>query len=311
MVQHGTQSRSDQGIIDAVQKLRDGVIGEVYMARGLCYKWRPTIGHTPNEAVPSGVHYDLWLGPAPEEPFTKNHFHYNWHWFWNYGSGDLGNQGIHQLDIARWGLGVKFPNRITAVGGKFMFKDDQETPNVLNCSFQYDMPDGSRKMLEFEVRGWITNHEAGIGEGRGSHGIPAAGLQAQTHKLGPASSPQNTIGDLFYGAKGYMAIDGSEGYKTWLGPNHEPGPQGSGGGDHFLNFVEAVRSRNKASLNAPVEEGYISATLIYLANASYRLGKTIEFDPDAVQVVNDDEATRLLRSADRGYRRPFFIPENV
>ena len=102
-----------------------------------------------------------------------------------------------------------------------------------------------------------------------------------------------------------------EGYKTWLGPGHEPGPHGSGGGDHFLNFIEAVRSRNKASLNAPIEEGYISATLIYLANASYRLGKTIEFDPDAVQVVNDEEATRLLRSADRGYRRPFFIPENV
>jgi predicted dehydrogenase len=311
MVQHGTNSRSEEAIIEEVQKLHDGLIGEVYLARGLCYNWRNTIGHTPVEPVPAGVHYDLWTGPAPLHDFTPNHFHYNWHWFWNYGSGDLGNQGIHQLDIARWGLGVKFPNRITAVGGKFMFKDDQLTPNVLNCSFQYDMADGSRKMLEFEVRGWITNHEAGIGEGKGSHGIPAAGLQAHPHKLGATASPQNTIGDLFYGSKGYMAIDGSEGYKTWLGPGHEPGPEGSGGGDHFLNFVEAVRSRNKSSLNAPIEEGYISATLIYLANASYRLGKTIEFDPDAVQVVNDEEATRLLRSADRGYRRPFFIPENV
>jgi predicted dehydrogenase len=281
------------------------------MARGLCYKWRPSIGHTPNASVPSGVHYDLWLGPAPEQPFTKNHFHYNWHWFWNYGSGDLGNQGIHQLDLARWGLGVKFPNRVSAVGGKFMFKDDQETPNTLNCSFQYDMPDGSRKMIEFEVRGWMTNHEAGIGIGKGPHGIPAAGLQAQNHKLGPVEAPQNTIGDIFYGSKGYLAIDGGAGYKTWLGPGQEPGPHGSGGGDHFLNFIEAVRSRNKASLNAPIEEGYISSTLIYLANASYRLGKTIEFDPDALQVVNDDEANRLLRSADRGYRKPFYIPENV
>ncbi|HUX10648.1 MAG TPA: Gfo/Idh/MocA family oxidoreductase [Terriglobia bacterium] len=311
MVQHGTQSRSEKGIIEAVQKMRDGLIGDVYLARGLCYKWRPTIGHTPNEPVPAGVHYDLWQGPAPAEPFTRNHFHYNWHYFWNYGSGDLGNQGIHQMDIARWGLGVKFPNKISAVGGKFLFKDDQLTPNTLNCTFQYDLPDGNRKMIEFEVRGWITNHEAGIGVGQGSHGIPAAGLQAQKHKLGPAVSPQNSVGDIFYGSKGYLAIDGGAGYKTWLGAGHEPGPHGTGGGDHFLNFIEAVRSRNKASLNAPIEEGYISSTLIYLANASYRLGKTIEFDPDTLRVLNDDEANRMLRSEDRGYRKPFFIPENV
>ena len=309
IVQHGTNSRSDEAIIEEVKQLRNGLIGEVYLARGLCFNHRDTIGHTPVEPVPAGVHYDLWTGPAPLHEFTRNHFHYNWHWFWNYGSGDLGNQGIHQLDIARWGLGVQFPNRISAVGGKFMFKDDQETPNVLNCSFEYDMPDGSRKMIEFEVRGWITNHEAGIGEGSGSHGIPAAGLQAK--KLGPVAAPQNTIGDIFYGSKGYLAIDGGAGYKTWLGPGQEPGPHGTGGGNHFLNFVEAVRSRNKASLNAPIEEGYISSTLIYLANASYRLGKTIEFDPNALQVVNDDEANRLLRSADRGYRKPFYIPENV
>lgn len=166
-------------------------------------------------------------------------------------------------------------------------------------------------MIEFEVRGWITNHEAGIGVGKGSHGLPPAGLEPQKHRLGPVSSPDNTIGDIFYGSKGYMAIDVSDSYKTWLGEGQEPGPQGSGGGNHFLNFIEAVRSRKKAELNAPIEEGYISSTLIYLANVSYRLGKTIEFDPETLRVVNDDDANRMLRSADRGYRRPFYIPENV
>ena len=251
-------------------------------------------------------HYDLWTGPAPHEPFTRNRFHYNWHWFWDFGSGDLGNQGIHELDIARWGLGVTFPNRISAIGGHFMFKDDQQTPNTLNCAYEYDMPDGSRKMIEFEVRGWITNHEAEIGIGKHANaGIPAAGLKStkpRTH--------QNTIGDIFYGSKGYLAISGDS-YKTWMGEGQEPGPTGNGGGNHFQNFIDAVRSRNKAELHAPIEEGFISATLIYLANASYRLGRTLQYDPDTQQVVNDDEANRLLRDADRGYRRPFYIPEQV
>jgi predicted dehydrogenase len=106
LVQHGTNLRSDPGVQEAVQQLRNGLIGDVYMARGLCFKWRDTIGRAAVEPVPRGVHYDLWLGPAPEHPFTKNRFHYNWHWFWDYGNGDLGNQGIHEVDVARWGLGV-------------------------------------------------------------------------------------------------------------------------------------------------------------------------------------------------------------
>src|ERR1700733_8827045 len=163
IVQMGSQSRSSEALQEAVKSMRDGLIGEVYMSRGLCFKWRDTIGHTPVSPVPPGVDYNLWTGPAPLQPFTKNHFHYNWHWFWDYGNGDLGNQGIHQMDIARWGLGLGFPNKISAVGGHFMFDDDQETPNTLHCAFQYDRPNGKRTMLEFEVRHWITNHEAKIG----------------------------------------------------------------------------------------------------------------------------------------------------
>src|SRR5438094_4709085 len=163
IVQHGTQIRSSAAIQEAIKGLHEGAVGEVYLARGLCFKWRDTIGHAPAEAVPAGVDYDLWTGPAPLKPFTRNRFHYNWHWSWDTGNGDLGNQGVHQVDVARWGLGLKFPNRISAVGGHFMFDDDQQTPNTLNCAFEFDLPDGKRKMMEFEIRHWITNNEAGIG----------------------------------------------------------------------------------------------------------------------------------------------------
>lgn len=320
IVEHGTQSRSSAAVREGIQHLREGLMGEVYLARGLCYKWRPSIGHTPNGPVPPGVHYDLWTGPAPLEPFSRNRFHYNWHWFWDFGNGDLGNQGIHELDVARWGLGVKFPNRVSAMGGKVLFTDDQQTPNVLNCSFEFDRPNGKPRLLEFEVRGWMTNPEAEIGTPAfgGTH-IPAAGLQLRPkpkpaqHKqeLGPLESPHNCIGNVFYGSKGYMAINGYESYKTWLGENQEPGPSGRGAEHHFENFIDCVRSRKKENLTAPIEEGFISCTLLHLANASYRLGRTLQFDPETQQVINDDDANRLLRDADRGYRRPFYIPDEV
>src|SRR5690348_2912123 len=151
MVQQGSQSRSSVALKEAVQKMREGELGDLYMARGLCFKWRDTIKRTPVEPVPAGVHYDLWLGPAPLHAFTRNRFHYNWHWFWDYGNGDLGNQGIHEMDIARWGLGVKFPVKVSAIGGHFMFDDDQETPNTMTATFEFN-DNGKRKMLVAEVR---------------------------------------------------------------------------------------------------------------------------------------------------------------
>ena len=163
IVQHGTQTRSDAAVREGIQKIHDGAIGDVYMARGLCFKWRDTIGRTPVSAVPDGVNYDLWTGPAPKHEFTKNRFHYNWHWFWDYGNGDIGNQGVHQIDVARWGMGLGFPNKVSAIGGHFMFDDDQQTPNTLNCAFEYSAASGKRRMIEFEVRHWMTNHEAEIG----------------------------------------------------------------------------------------------------------------------------------------------------
>ncbi len=308
IVQHGTNSRSGEAIIDGMKKMREGLIGEVYMARGLCYKWRDTIGKAPAESVPSGVHYDLWTGPAPMKPFTKNRFHYNWHWIWDTGNGDIGNQGIHEMDVARWGLGVGFPNKATAIGGHFMFDDDQETPNTLNTAFEFDMPDGKKKMLEFEVRHWISNHECEIGlPSFGGGDVPAATGDANAAKAARVRN-KNTIGNAFYGSKGYLAMNGYDAYRTWLGEEQEPGPSLERGGNNWANFLDCVRSRKKEDLNAPILEGHISSTLVHLANVSYRLGRTLHFDPASERVLGDDEANRMLRGT---YRSPYVVPEEV
>jgi len=169
-----------------------------------------------------------------------------------------------------------------------MFDDDQETPNVLAASFEFN-EGGKKRLLEFEVRHWISNHEAGIGEREGR-------------------KDSNTVGNIFYGSKGYLAIDGYGQYKTWLGKDQEPGPSRREGGNNWANFIEAVRSRKQADLNAPIEEGYMSTVLVHLANISYRLGRTVEFDAENLTCKGDAEATAMLT---RQYRAPFVVPEKV
>jgi predicted dehydrogenase len=297
IVQHGTQIRSAAAIREGIQKVHDGYLGEVYMARGICFKWRDTIGRAAQEAVPAGVHYDLWTGPAPAAPFTRNRFHYNWHWNYAYGNGDLGNQGVHQIDMARWGLGVGFPNKVSAIGGHFMFDDDQNTPNDLCCAFEFDLPGGKRRMISFEVRHWITYNEAGIG----------------TPELG--SKDKNPIGNIFFGSKGYMSTgeEAADTYKVWLGREQQAQPSVHEGNQffHFKNFIDCVISRKKEDLHAPIEEGHISCGLMHLANASYRLGRTIHFNPETEQAIGDEEADKLLRDGDRGYRAPYTVPEKI
>jgi hypothetical protein len=173
---------------------------------------------------------------------------------------------------------------VSAIGGKFMFDDDQEAPNTLNCAFEFN-EGGKRTMLEFEVCYWMTNGEASIKE-RGN----------------------NAIGNLFYGSKGYLAVDSYSSYKSWLGQAQEPGPEGRQGGDHFGNFLEAVKSRKRETLNAEVEEGAMSCTLVHLANVSYRVGRTLHFDAKTMKCIGDDEANKLLT---RDYRKPFVVPEKV
>ncbi|MBL8296201.1 MAG: Gfo/Idh/MocA family oxidoreductase [Bryobacterales bacterium] len=289
LVQHGTNSRSTVALREAVQKLREGVIGDVYMSRGLCFKWRDTIGRKPVEAVPAGVHYDLWLGPAPKREFTQNRFHYNWHWHWDYGNGDLGNQGIHEVDICRWGLGVKYPVKVSAMGGHYMFDDDQETPNTLVATYEFN-EGGKRQLMVFEVRHWMSNHEAGIGDN-------------------PSKPGGNTVGNIFYGSKGYMAIDGYATYKTFLGKDQQPGPARKEGGSNWANFIAALRSGKREDLNAEIEEGAISSTLVHLANISYRLGRTVRFDAEKYECPGDKEATAMFTRTQ--YRAPFVVPEKV
>lgn len=280
MCQHGTQGRSCEAIREAIQKLHEGVIGDVYMARGLCFKWRPTIGHQPDEPVPQGVNYDLWLGPAPKRPFNRNRFHYNWHWHWDYGNGDLGNQGVHEMDMARWGLGVGLPTKIHAAGGHFLFDDDQETPNTLVTLFDY--PE-QKKLLAFEVRHWMTNHE-GLAEG-----------------------PGNEVGVTFYGREGYMQVKYFE-YKTFLGQKRTPGPANKSPSNEYERFINAVRSRKISDLGVDIEDGHLSSSLCHLGNIAYRVGRTVVFDPKTETFPGDAQANAMIS---REYRAPYVVPKII
>ena len=297
IVQDGAEQRSNPCAISMAEYLNSGKMGEVYMAKGMCYKWRNTIGNTPDSPVPEGVDYNLWLGPAPERPFSKNRFHYNWHWHWDYGNGDMGNQGVHEMDIARWGLGVKLPRKISAVGGHFMFDDDQETPNVLMANFEFDNPDGGnekKKILQFETRHWMSNRE-GMTENTEE--------KNNTYK----TSDLNNIGNLFYGSEGYMEKNLNL-WKTYTGRERIPADSGSGLGNHYENFCKAIRANDQSLAMADIQEGFYSCALIHLGNISYRLGRTVEFDPDTLRFINDPEADSMLS---REYREPFVVPDKV
>lgn len=276
IVQHGVQLRSSLAIQEAIKHLREGLIGKVYMARGTVYKWRPDIGDLGKSAVPEGLNWDLWQGPAQVRDFSKNYVHYNWHWFWEYGNGDVGNQGIHETDLCMWGLDVGLPETITSAGGKYLWNDCKETPEVLSTTYNYPK---QGKVIQMEVRPWMTNKEDGV-----------------------------EVGNIFYGDKGYMVINGYNDYKTYLGKNREPGPARNAGGDHYKNFVEAVRAKDKSMLNGPVETAHLAASIAHLGNISYRLGRTLHFDPTKETFVNDKEANGMLT---RKYRAPFIIPDKV
>ena len=275
IVQTGTQCRSHKGIQDAMAFLHAGKLGQVYMARGLCYKTRNSIGHKPDGPVPAGLDYDLWTGPAEMRPFNANKLHYNWHWQWNTGNGDLGNQGIHQVDLARWGLNKReFPKAVTATGGRYGYKDDGETPNTLSVAYEFD-----DALMEFEVRGLPTNEELGV-----------------------------KVGDLFYGTEGVLAITSYTDWQTYLGPKLEKGPGGKGSGDHFANFLQAVRARDPKVLKADIEEGHQSSAYCHLGNIAYKLDRKLHINPSTESFVNDPEADALLT---RPYRDNYRVPAVV
>ncbi len=281
IVQIGMQSRSIPHKMKAVQLLHGGALGKLYMAKGLCYKRRPSIGHTPEEPVPPGINWDIFLGPAPMHAFTQNRFHYNWHWFWDTGNGDIGNQGIHEMDVARWGMGLGLPNRAISTGGKYVFTDDQETPNTQIATLDY-----GDKEIVFEVRGLPTGGEAAI----------------------QASGP-NFVGNLFYGEKGFMSLD-HRGFQIFLGEKREPGETGvaekGDTGPHMQNFLEAVKSRRKEDLHGEVQEGVNSAHLVHMANISYRLKREVQFDPAAMKFKEADANAMIGRPVQRA---PYVVPK--
>ncbi len=275
IMQVGTQCRSSVGLQEAMVWMHEGHLGKIIRARGLCYKRRESIGKTSGpQSVPETINYDLWCGPAPLEAPRRNSkkngpVHYEWHWFWEYGNGDLGNQGIHQMDIARWALGEHgIAPHVVSIGGRLGYDDDGKTPNT-----QIVFQDYKAAPLIFEVRGlpeavdstrMDAYHGAGVGvvidcEG-GSVVIP--------------SYTKAIISDK----------DGKE-IKTY-----------EEGGNHFENFFQAVRSRKTTDLHEPISEGHISATLCHTGNISYRLGKPMS--PEAIR-----EATKANSDLSESFGR--------
>jgi predicted dehydrogenase len=314
MVQIGSQHRSMPFKMAAMKAMREGLIGNVYMAKGLCFKRRASIGHKPDSPTPPGVNWDLFLGPAPMRAFNELRFKYNWHWFWDTGNGDIGNQGVHEMGIARWGLGdPEWPKTAVAIGGKYAYTDDQETPNTLLSSFDY----GGRELV-FEVRGLLTGGE-GVPVARrqrpagpaGANPAAAAPAPEATSPAGGAAPLNIQIGDLFYGTEGWMAMSDG-GFQAFKGESNEVileqrperGPGADGTSLHMENFLAACRSRNEKELHDGIANAYLSASLCHLANISYRTGHklTLEAGP---RFAADAEANKQLSR--EVYRKPYVV----
>ncbi len=256
VVQIGTQRRSMSHVKDAVEQVQSGKIGKVGMARAWIHQQRKSIGHGSPGEVPKGVDYAMWQGPAPDRPFYANRFHYNWHWFWNWGTGELGNNGIHGLDVARWGLGVEAPLRVSSGGGKYVFDDDQEVPDTQIVTWEFP-----ESCIVWEHRMWSKHGTEGLG-----------------------------FGIAFYGDKGTLLVD----EKSWRIEDGEKAEGKSSGGQasHVQNFLDCVHSREKP--NADVEIGHLSTRLCHLGNIAYRTGRKLTFDAAREAFVNDPEADKLL-----------------
>jgi predicted dehydrogenase len=296
IVQHGTQCRSSANIIEGIKKLHEGLIGEVYLARGIAYKVRGNLGPNKPVPVPEGLDWNAWCGPSPKRDYSAFN-HSRWHWTWDYGNGEIGNQGVHQFDILRWGLKLdSHPTTVSAMGTNYMqekvHKSAAETPGVLAAQLKW--PDG--RFIEFEVRDWYTNAEAGF---RDEY---------------PFVQKDFPVGAIFLGSKGTMIFPDYSSYRTFLGPKREVGPfafeEGSpiSNTPHFRNWLTALRSRKASDLSAEILEGHMSSSLCHLANIAYRADRTVHFDPVSETFKNDAEANALVS---RPERAPFVVPKNV
>jgi predicted dehydrogenase len=258
VVQMGTQRRSFVGIREGIEKLQAGAIGRVLFSRGWYNNRRPSIGHGKAAPVPEWLNYELWQGPAPEREFKDNYLHYNWHWFWHWGTGELGNNGVHALDVCRWGLGVDYPTRVTAGGGKLRHDDDQETPDTHVVTYEF-----GDKCISWECLSWS-----------------------------PRGFENEMFGMTFHGDNGTMVMTGN-GYVIYDMMNKETA-KGSGAGSdslHFQNFTTAIRDHKRPF--ADIEEGHKTTLLCHLGNIASRVGRTLNCDPKTGHIQNDEEAMKL------------------
>ena len=309
MMQVGSQHRSNPFKMRAIEALKGGLIGNIYQAKGLCYKRRASIGKKPDAPTPPGVNWDMFLGPAPLRAFNELRFRYNWHWFWDTGNGDIGNQGVHELGIARWGMGEpEWPKAVTASGGKFAYDDDQETPNTLSANLDF----GGRELV-FEVRGLLTGGEGAVPQAGRRRAPETPEATAPTK---PSVQPLNVmVGNLFYGTEGWAAMS-DQGFQAFKGESNEmvmeERPDRSTGdptGLHMQNFLAACKSRNAKDLHDELGIAVMSASMVHLANISYRVGRKLTLQsgggPKFVNFVNDAEATRMLTRD--VYRKPYTV----
>jgi predicted dehydrogenase len=263
-VQMGNQRRSDPTVIEAIEKLRSGIIGPVRFARCWYDATRGSIGHGKRVGVPAWLDWDLWQGPTPGRPYKDNLVHYNWHWHWHYGGGELANNGVHALDVARWGLGVDYPRTVSFTGGRYHFEDDQETPDTGVATYDF---------------------------GRVGIAWDDSSCLPRTQEAHPFVS--------FYGDGGVLSISGGAGYKVHDANGKETGGASGRFSDvpHFTNLADAIRT--DAPLHSEIAEGQKSTLLCHLGNIAYKTGHTLHVDQIAGHILNDRKAMKLWR---RDYR---------
>lgn len=281
IVQIGTQSRSRPNTREAIALAQSGKLGKLRMAKAWDVQLRDDIGHKADAPVPAEVDFDLWTGPALALPFNENRFHYNWHWHWNYGTGDMGNDGVHQLDQARWALGVQAPTRVSGMGRKLHFADDQQTPDTMNITYEFP----GDLAIQFEMRIWNPYRQAGIDNGMALYGTE--GMM----EIGRRSS--GSWGYWTYDAKGNLVPEMSK-------------VDSSADFHHHRNFLDCVKSRQLP--NADVETGHLSTSLCHLGNIVARTGRNLSFDAATETIPGDPEAGALLR---RPYRKHWSVPQGA
>ncbi len=267
LVQMGNQRRSWPKIIEAIEQVRTGAIGRAYFAQSWYENNRPSIGRGKPVGPPKGLDYELWQGPAPRRPFRDNYLHYNWHWFWHWGNGELGNNGVHMIDLCRWGLEVDYPTRVTSSGGRYRFEDDQETPDTHVVSFEF----AGRKSITWE--------------GLSCNQLP----------------PGRSAPVLFLGERGSLALQ-DNGYIVYDLARKQIRRETGTGGDavHIANFLGAIRGAGR--LTSEIEEAHKSTLLCHLGNITHRTGRALQCDPKNGHIQHDKPAINLWsREYEKGW----------